>query len=82
MLISVGLALQECFHLYRPGKKLQPHELLSFGLYKLWYLGNDQSLGVSNSLWGNPTTWIAQSKCSNLPGTAAVFKGYFMPWLL
>lgn len=43
---------------------------------KLGYLGNDQSLCESNGLWGGPATWTAQSKFSDLLGTAAFFKGF------
>lgn len=80
-----GLVLQECFYLYKPGEKRVNCSQIRWFLWsftKLWYLGNHQTLCESNGLWGEPATWIAQSKFSNLLGTAAVFKGLFYALIL
>lgn len=66
----------------KKGKLCSQIRCCVLGCTKLWYLDNDQSLCESNGLWGEPAAWIAQRKFTSLLGTAAVFKGYFMPLFL
>lgn len=81
MLISMGACPSGMFPPVQTWKKrVNCSQVLS--CTKLWHLGNDQSLCESNGLWEGSATWTAQSKFSDLLGTAAVFKGYFMPFLL